>query len=235
MDSVEERVDKLEDDVQVLKEWAQRVDKVVDALVYSIYEMKELAEKDRQKAEKERQAWQEEMRKREEKAEKDRQAWQEESKKEWREYRKEMGKIADRLGRLVEDIIFPATRPVLEKYFKCKITTLAMNVEREMDGVNGEFDVIAVSEPCKSVYLIEVRSTPREKHIEQLIESTAPRFRKLFKEYEDYKLILIYASLNINPSFINALSNKNIYAMAYREWDYMDILNFDSINKDSSF
>ncbi len=252
MESIEEKVDRLQDDVQVLKEWAQRVDKVVDALLYSIYEMKELVEKDRQKAEKDRQAWQEEMRRREEKAEKDRQAWQEEmrrreekaekdrqawqeeSKREWREYRKEMGKIAKKLGKIVEDIVFPATRPVLEKYFKCEITTLAMNVRRRVGGIEGEFDIIAMSEPCKSVYLIEVKSTPRPENIGELIDKVA-NFKKLFPEYQDYKLIPIFASLNIEDSLINALSNKNIYAMAYREWDYMDILNFDKVNKDLNF
>ncbi len=61
------------------------------------------------------------------------------------------------------------------------------------------------------------------------------RFREFFPEYKDKKLIPIFASLSIDDNFVNMLSKEGIYAMTYREWDYMDILNFDKVNKKKEY
>ncbi|MFN3978641.1 MAG: hypothetical protein ACK4J2_08345, partial [Sulfurihydrogenibium azorense] len=78
-----------------------------------------------------------------------------------REMNKRWGEISNKLGTIVEDIIFPASKPVLEKYFNCEITDIHMNRKRKKDNLKDEFDVIAVSDPCKTVYLIEVKATPK--------------------------------------------------------------------------
>jgi len=57
------------------------------------------------------------------------------------------------------------------------------------------------------------------------------RFREFFPEYKDKKPIPILASLSIDENFVSMLSKEGIYAMAYREWDYMDILNFEKVSK----
>jgi len=149
-------------------------------------------------------------------------------KKDIQELHKELGRLSNKLGTIVEDIIFPASRPVLEKYFKCKISDISANREKEKDGIEGEFDIVAVSDKCKMVFIIEVKSTPRASHIEEFKEKME-RFRLLFDEYKDYKLIPILASLRIKQNTVNALTKRKIYAMAYREWDYMDLLSFDKI------
>ena len=139
------------------------------------------------------------------------------------------GALSNKLGTIVEDIIFPATRPVLESYFKCKITDLSLNREKIKDDLQDEFDVIAVSDECKTVFLIEVKSTPRISYIDDFRNDKIERFRKLFDEYKDYKLVPIFASLRIEPSILSYLTKHKIYAMAFREWEYMDLLNFDNI------
>jgi len=137
--------------------------------------------------------------------------------------------LSNKLGTIVEDIIFPATRPVLESYFKCKITYIGTNIEKTKDELQGEFDVIAASDECKTVFLIEVKSTPRISYIDDFRNDKIERFRKLFDEYKDYKLVPIFASLRIEPSILSYLTKHKIYAMAFREWEYMDLLNFDNI------
>ncbi|MFN4308867.1 MAG: hypothetical protein ACK4GI_08675, partial [Sulfurihydrogenibium azorense] len=62
-----------------------------------------------------------------------------------REMNKRWGEISNKLGTIVEDIIFPASKPVLEKYFNCEITDIHMNRKRKKDNLKDEFDVIAVS------------------------------------------------------------------------------------------
>ncbi len=170
-------------------------------------------------------------------AEEDRKKADEERKKDRQEWNKKWGELANKTGTIVEDIIFPASKPVIENYFKCEITDLMLRRRKKIKSPDmkvsaGEFDVIAVSEPCKSVYLIEVKSSPSKQYVDDFINDVIPRFKSLFKEYEDYKLIPILASLRIEEDILNYLTSKNIYGMAYREWDYMDILNFKDIKID---
>jgi len=52
-----------------------------------------------------------------------------------------------------------------------------------------------------------------------------------FPEYKDKELIPIFASLVFDDNLIKYASRKGLYLMAYREWDYMDIINFDMVKK----
>jgi len=148
------------------------------------------------------------------------------------DFNKKWGELSNKLGTIVEDIIFPAAKPVLEKYFNCEITDIHMNRKRKKDNLKDEFDVIAVSDPCKTVYLIEVKATPKIDYINEFKDEKLERFKALFPEYENYKLVPIFASLRLEDDIVNYLTKNKIYAMAYREWEYMDILNFDKLNQE---
>ncbi len=155
-----------------------------------------------------------------------------ETDKQIREYKQEnnkrWGELANKLGTIVEDIIYPAFRPVIRKYFGCEPEKTFMRLEytNRQKGIYEEFDAVAVCED--KVFLLEAKSTPREKHIEEFKEK-AKRFLQYFPEFAGKKLILIMASLSFNEGFVKQLSKANIYAMAYREWEYMDILNFEEV------
>ncbi len=155
-----------------------------------------------------------------------------ETDKQIREYKQEnnkrWGELANKLGTIVEDIIYPAFRPVIRKYFGCEPEKTFMRLEytNRQKGIYEEFDAVAVCED--KVFLLEAKSTPREKHIEEFKEK-AKRFLQYFPEFAGKKLILIMASLSFNEDFVKQLSKANIYAMAYREWEYMDILNFEEV------
>ncbi len=155
-----------------------------------------------------------------------------ETDKQIREYKQEnnkrWGELANKLWTIVEDIIYPAFRPVIRKYFGCEPEKTFMRLEytNRQKGIYEEFDAVAVCED--KVFLLEVKSTPREKHIEEFKEK-AKRFLQYFPEFAGKKLILIMASLSFNEDFVKQLSKANIYAMAYREWEYMDILNFEEV------
>jgi len=57
------------------------------------------------------------------------------------------------------------------------------------------------------------------------------RFPNFFPEYANKELIPVMASLSMQSNTVHLLTENNIYAMACREWDYMDMLNFDGIRK----
>lgn len=152
----------------------------------------------------------------------------EDFKKEMREANRRWGEIANKLGTVVEDIIYPALRPVLRKYFGCEPEKTAVRLvySKKKEGVREEFDAVAVCDDM--VFLLEVKSTPREMHIEEFKEK-AKRFLRYFPEYAGRRLVLIMGSLSFEEEFVKRLSQEGIYAMAFREWEYMDILNFEEV------
>ncbi|MHB1679694.1 MAG: hypothetical protein ACYCTB_04185 [bacterium] len=156
--------------------------------------------------------------------------YKEENRNEQKKLNKQLGEISNKLGTVVEDIIYPAARPVISKYFNYDVDSIEIseNIYKNKEGYKEEFDIIAVV-PDK-VFLIEVKSTIRITYIEEFKEKIK-RFTKLFPEYIDKQLIPIIASLNINANTLNILTKNNIYAMAYREWEYMDLLNFKKLEK----
>jgi Holliday junction resolvase len=101
-----------------------------------------------------------------------------------------------------------------------------MNVERKKGEFREEFDVIAV---CKDkVFLIEAKSTLRAEHVVQMKEKIN-RLKELFEEFKGKEIVPILASLRIAEDVLNRLTKEKIYGMAYKEWEYMDILNFEEI------
>jgi hypothetical protein len=146
------------------------------------------------------------------------------SKREIRRMNKQWGELANKMGTIVEDIVFPAVRPVVKKYFGCNPSVLMMNVEKRMSDINAEFDVIAVCDDL--AFVVEVKSTVRVEYIKQ-VKNKVELFKELFPEYGNRKVVPILASLKIGEDILNKLTKEKIYGMAYREWEYMDILNFD--------
>jgi hypothetical protein len=142
--------------------------------------------------------------------------------------KKQWGDLANKMGTIVEDIISPAVCPVVEKYFKCIVNYKTINT-RKTDihlKITGEFDVIAVSD--EFVFLIEAKSTPKEEYVDKFLNNIE-KFKKLFPEYSEKKLIPIFSSLRFENELIEYATKKQIYVMAYKEWDYMDLLNFDNL------
>jgi len=143
-----------------------------------------------------------------------------------REMNKQWGALANKMGTIDEDLIAPAARPVVEKYFETEPTTRAIRVSRRLGSENLEVDVLVVCED--KVFMIEVKSSPKIEYVEQILEKTA-EFRRFFPEYESKQVIPIYAGIIFPNEVINHATQKGLYVMAYREWEYMDIINFDDI------
>jgi len=80
--------------------------------------------------------------------------------------------LANKMGTMVEDLVGPAFIPMAQRCFGEEIIDKAIYLRRRRKGVEGEFDIVAASE--KRVYLVEVKSTVREAHIEGIIKRTIP-------------------------------------------------------------
>lgn len=141
---------------------------------------------------------------------------------------KEWSNLAKKMGTIVEDLIAPALRPVLEKYFKCDVKMEGQRQFRRKDGEDFEIDAIAGCDDM--VFMIEAKSTPRDGDIEDIKEK-GKRFFEFFPEFSGKRLIIIFGSISFPDNVIRLASRSGIYVMAWREWEYMDILNFDEVEK----
>ncbi len=201
MQTVESRVDRLE---IVLEEFIKSVGIEFNKLYNS-----------QMRTEAEMRAFKDEMSK-----------YRKEQDEEWKKWRREWSNLAKKMGTLVEDIIAPALRPVLSNYFNCEVTMLGQRQFRRKDGEDYEVDALAACDDM--VFLIEARSTPRYSDIQEIVNKS-DKFSKFFPEYAGKKLIVIYASITFPENIIKEASKNRLYVLGWREWEYMDILNYNDV------
>jgi len=137
---------------------------------------------------------------------------------------KEWSALAKKMGTIIEDLIAPALRPTLSKYFGCEVTMEGQRIFRRKNGEDYEIDAIAGCE--NKIFMIEARSTPKVEDVKEIKEKSK-RFFEFFPEHKDKELIVIFGSITFPENVIKYASKKGIYVLAWREWQYMDILNFD--------
>ena len=93
---------------------------------------------------------------------------------------------------------------------------------RRKSGVDYEVDAIAAGDDA--VFMIEVKSTPRVKDIDD-IDEKANKFFEFFPEYKSKELIKIFGGISFPENVMQYATKRNVYIMGWREWEYMDILN----------
>jgi hypothetical protein len=155
-------------------------------------------------------------------------AFKDETREENKKRNREWSNLAKKMGTLVEDLIAPALRPVLSKHFKCEVTMEGQRMFRRKSGEDYEIDAIAACD--NKVFMIEVRSTPRFDDVKEIAEKK-DRFFDFFPEHKGRELIVIFGSITFRDDVIQHASRRGVYVMGWREWEYMDILNFDECGK----
>jgi hypothetical protein len=155
-------------------------------------------------------------------------AFKDEMRDDRREMNRQWGNLSNKMGTIVEDIVAPAVRPAVSKYFQVEPYLLARNLRKRMGNEEYEVDVLAISD--KQVFWVEAKSSPRPEHVEE-VSKKAAQFPRFFPEYQDKQMVIILAGLSFAPDVIQHASRKGVYVLAYREWDYMDILNFKEIHR----
>ena len=141
---------------------------------------------------------------------------------------KEWSALAKKMGTIVEDLIAPALRPTLCKYFNCEVLMEGQRIFRRKNGEDYEIDAIAGCED--KIFMIEARSTPKVEDVKE-IKKKSERFFEFFPEHNGKELIVIFGSITFPENVIKYASKQGIYVLAWREWQYMDILNFEEVKR----
>jgi len=148
--------------------------------------------------------------------------------KETRTFKNEMnrrwGELANKMGTLVEDIVYPGLPFALKRRFDLEVDVITHNMSAKdpETGSKQEFDVIATCGDWG--FVVDVKPTYKFAHLEDFIERILPKAGRLIALLEGKHLQGIIASLSLGEDVINAATKRGVLAMTM-SGDYMDIVN----------
>jgi len=154
--------------------------------------------------------------------------FKEEQQREHKRINQEWANLAKKMGTLVEDIVVPAIKPIIQKYFQRLPMMVAQRVVRRVGGETCEIDLLVVCEDI--VFMVEVVSSCKVDDVNEIIEK-GMGFNRFFPEYSNLKLILVLSTITFQENIIRYATRKKVYLLAYKEWEYMDIINFYDIKE----
>ncbi|HDL18089.1 MAG TPA: hypothetical protein ENH29_03455 [Bacteroidetes bacterium] len=121
--------------------------------------------------------------------------FKDETKAERREMNKQWGNLANKMGTLVEDLIYPSIGRIIQEEFDLKPESIMIRITRILpDGRNKEFDAIALA--GDKLFFNSTKTTLKNEYVKEFIYDIAT-FRDFFPEYQSRKIIGILAALNI--------------------------------------
>ena len=199
-----------------------------------LHAFKEEMRSSREQSESEMNAFQEEMRSSREKSAGELHAFQEEMrlsreeiKRENREFNRSLGEIANKHGRLVEDIVAPSLCRAMKLALGFDENTPCLANERVKRLFHGdfaklrEFDVVV--ECADYVMINETKSSLSSKDVNNLIAVIA-QAREYFPEFRDRKIVGSVASLRVSRSVVNFATKKGVFAFGIGD-ELMDLQN----------
>jgi hypothetical protein len=218
MPAVEERVDRLEEAIdRFVANVGVEFNKLYNSQMRTEAELRELKEEMRLYRE-DTQAFKNEMR-----TFKDEMgAFKDEMRKDRREMNRKWGDISNKLGTMVEDLVYPSLPRVVKE-------TLAQEPERIWarfkqrlpNGLLKEFDAIALTQDL--VCLNSTKATLRSSDVDAFVTDIAT-FREYFPEYRDLPLVGILATLAVDESVLSYAEKQGFLVLAVGD-EVMEVKN----------
>ena len=153
--------------------------------------------------------------------------FKDEMRSEHRNLNKQLGEIANKQGRMTEDLVAPSICRILQEVvdcppsYGCGLVVRIRKVNPKDRSRTREFDAIA---ECGDYVLVnETKSSLAPVDIDKLMDTIAI-VREYFPEYKDRKIIGALATLYVDESLIKYASRKGIIVLAVGE-ELMDIVN----------
>jgi hypothetical protein len=153
--------------------------------------------------------------------------FKEEMRQERRRHNLELGRIANKQGRMAEDLVAPSVCRIMKEALGiddsegCIANVRVIRPYRGDRKNTREFDVVA---ECRDYVLLnETKSSLISRDVQHLLR-TISRIRDYFPEFENRKLIGAVAALHVAPSVVNFATKNGILALAVGD-ELMDIQN----------
>jgi len=153
--------------------------------------------------------------------------FKEEMRQDHRDLNKQLGEIANKQGRMTEDLVAPSICRILREVVDCPPNVACGSLVRprrthpQDKSRLKEFDVIA---DCGEYVLVnETKSKPTPTDIDELMD-TIQEVREYFPEFRDRKFIGSLATLYADKSLIKFASRKGVLILAVGD-ELMDVIN----------
>ena len=151
--------------------------------------------------------------------------------KDRREMNQRWGRLANRMGTLVQDIVAPSLPRIAREELGCgderSFSTIMRRVRSDDPHYRREFDALYVG--TKAVLLNETKSTALSEYATAFMQFLkSGQFELYFPEYRGLPLVPVFSSLNLPDDLVAYLTKNGIYAVAMGEYT-MQLLNGDAV------
>ncbi len=155
-------------------------------------------------------------------------AYKEESLAERRRMNKQWGELANKLGTLTEDLVYPSLPRILAERFDCDFDQLAVRLRRRLpDGSNIEIDALATASRCGDgpglVCINSTKATLRSADVDACVADIG-RFRAFFPELAERPIVGVLATLAVEPSVLAYAQKTGFLVIAVGD-ELMDVQN----------
>ena len=150
--------------------------------------------------------------------------FKDESRRQLRAMNKQWGKLSNKLGTLVEDLVAPSLPRIIEEHLNEPAYDLFMErpKRRSPDGRRvKEFDAVLVTSGC--VYLNSTKATLRPTDVDGFVADIA-EFRTFFPEHDALPLVGILASLSVEKSVLAYAERQGFLVLAVGD-ELMEVKN----------
>jgi len=136
---------------------------------------------------------------------------------------RQWGDLANKLGTIVEDLVYPSLARIIREKFDIEVDEVAIRVtkKRPKTGEKKEFDAIAFTD--KLVFLNSTKTTLRNRDVDSFIGEIT-EFRDFFPVHSNKKIIGILAALNINDAQLKYAEKKGFLVIGVGQ-QLMEIKN----------
>jgi len=139
-----------------------------------------------------------------------------------REMNRKWGDLSNKLGTMVEDLVYPSLTRVVRETLDQDVLDLSIRRKRRLPGEEvKEFDAIALTSDL--VCLNSTKATLRSADVDAFITEIAA-FREFFPEYADLPLVGALATLAVEESVLNYAEKKGFLVLAVGE-EIMEVKN----------
>lgn len=140
---------------------------------------------------------------------------QKETGKQIKELGKQIGGLGRKFGSFTEGLALPSMQKILQEDFKMEVVSPSVRIHK--DGRDMEIDVLAYANSVvNEVYVVEVKSHPREEGITQL-QNIIKNFRRFFPEHNDKKLFGILAVIDMTTELRERILSLGFYTANIKE------------------
>ena len=126
-----------------------------------------------------------------------------------KELGKQIGGLGKKFGSFTEGLALPSMERILQDRFGMEVISPSVRVSK--GGEHLEIDVLAyANSDINAVYVVEVKSHPREESITQL-ENLLQKFRTFFPEHNNKKLYGILAAVDWSETLRQKVLQEGLY------------------------